>query len=118
MSHVVDMRHSINVPLGQICHRKCVGMSLCRIAFCSIEIVEILGLDHIEPGSIEPLKKRNELRMRDRRAFARIRDKTTTPVVDGEGVGQSTGINLDATICDVEELHAVSIRTFHQFPEL
>ena len=37
---------------------------LCRISFRTVEIIKVLGLDHVQAGDIEPLKQGDDLRVR------------------------------------------------------
>ena len=93
-------------------------MLLRRIPFRTVEVVEVLGLDDVEPGGIQTLQQRDQLCVRDRGTFASVRDKATAPVIDGERVGLSARLNLHSAISDVKKLQAVAVYFFDESADL
>ena len=95
-----------------------VGADLRRITLYTVEVVQVLGLDHIETSFGQALLQSDHLSGRDLRSFTSLGYKTASPVIDGKRIRQAAGINLHTAVCDVEKLHAVAVYAFDQFAQL
>src|SRR5829696_3428048 len=87
------------------------------VSFGSVEVVEVLGFDDVEAGFVKSLEQRDELRVRDGCTFAAVSDEAAAPVVDGERVGESAGISLDAAVGNRLQFEAVAVDLFDESAE-
>ncbi len=75
-----------------------------RISFRTVEIVKVLGLDHVEFVNVEATEEVDDLFDRDRGSFALIGDEAASPMINRKGIGLAVGIDLNAAIRDRLEL--------------
>ena len=71
-----------------------------RVSLLPVEVVQILGLDHVEFVNVEATEEVEDLFDGDGSPFALIGDEPAPPMIDGECVGLAAGIDLNAAICD------------------